>query len=800
MSNRRRTRNAAPRPVEKPSLIEHLVIIRESGPYAELLMLGMIQQTLTKVQHLPGSQELLSAGLEVFNERNTLGAITKRVGTSRMAMVERDGVLFVYSLGTAAKNDLIDGNAFVVELVRILEHYRPQETWVSSVTRLLRSANYMSELLQALAENTKVLNCEINIRINTTEGRMQFQMLAMFAASERDYILRRHTIGRVSQFQRDEWIPSSHPIGYVKRDRKLVIDENALDTTRQMLTLLADRSLTTVECARRIGALGITTARITKLHGDDATIADVRNYSDVISTILGWIGAYATGEYELIWPNPFPGVTEFAGVPVEFLDGYEYGALRLTQRLPLPEGGWVDDATIASIRLRAATPSLTGGSSHNTAPPLSGLFGFSDEDSEYAIGAGNGTYTLLRRPKVTTRVFQGWHSDTENDVVKVATVSRKLWHTSIANAVLIAIEKGLPAELDRQRFQVTGPLPALNASRVAMRTVGQQLKDAIKSLERAKRNARLAEGDDVAADFIDDVKRFNADVIRLQLELDRLEANQIESEISQTFESNAELVAFAIAALANAEDSTDAVLRNSLRAVISDENWRIEEEMLEWELFVELPHDHGTVKLGPVTGKVPCKLTRSRPPAKRAKSAAATRDELMELGLGERAARCAAACANPTLVGVLFAHLSSRDLPDDVEPDWATHVIEVYTDAEFEWSPDKWRLPNEIRRKALSALNEAGRPLTGGEFHSKGITANQLRHLSRITDAPSGDPILRRVSSQRNAPFTLLDCPHCGESAAWSVVTPETRPGVLCAACRRTPVLGSPKFPDWYLT
>ena len=556
MSKRRRPSNAGVTPTERPSLLDHLVLMRESGPYAETLMQGMIQQTLTSVQHLPGAKELLAAGMGVFQAHNHLGAITKRVGSSRIAMVERDGVLYVYSLGTAAKNDLIDGNAFVNELVKILELYRPRETWVSSVTRLLRSANYMSELLQAFAENTTILNCEITIRINTTEGRMQFQMLAMFAASERDYILRRHTIGRVSQFQRGEWIPNATPLGYLKRDRRLVLDEDAVDSTRKTLAILADLSLTTAECVRRIGALGVTTARVTQLHGPDATIADVRNPSDAIATLVGWIDAYATGSYELLWPNPFPGVTEFAGVAVEPLDGYDYGALRLTQRLPLPEGGWADDATLNAIRQRRATPSLTGGASHNSSPPLSGLFRCADDNWEYALGTAPGSYTLLRRPKTSDRVFTGWRPESETDVVQLATVNRSEWHRSIADAVLHAVEEGLPAELNTQRFQAVGSLPPINTARATIRKTRQQLADAMASLERAKRNARLAEGDDVAATFVDDVKRHNADVVRLQRELDQQLAEEVEPALDETFESNAELAAHAMAALADAEDSS----------------------------------------------------------------------------------------------------------------------------------------------------------------------------------------------------------------------------------------------------
>ena len=100
--------------------------MRESDEYDGMMMLGMIQQTLTKVRHLPGATELLAAGMEVFENPDRWGAITKRIARSRMALVERDGVLYVYSQGSASRDDLKDGNGFVQELLGILENYRPR--------------------------------------------------------------------------------------------------------------------------------------------------------------------------------------------------------------------------------------------------------------------------------------------------------------------------------------------------------------------------------------------------------------------------------------------------------------------------------------------------------------------------------------------------------------------------------------------------------------------------------------------------------------------------------------------------
>lgn len=85
------------------------------------------------------------------------------------------------------------------------------------------------------------------------------------------------------------------------------------------------------------------------------------------------------------------------------------------------------------------------------------------------------------------------------------------------------------------------------------------------------RNARKTEDDDAAEIFFVGVKQYSSETSRLQRELDHLLATDAEPELGQTFESNAELVAQAIAALSNAGDSCDSALRNALGVVISDE-------------------------------------------------------------------------------------------------------------------------------------------------------------------------------------------------------------------------------------
>lgn len=796
--NRRKktTRGRASTPEHQ---LDHLVVMRESGRYDHVLMLGMIQQTLAKVSHLPGATELARAGMDAFHHPERWGGTSRRVGESRMVMIERDGVLYLYSMGTAAKNDLPDTNAFIMELVRVVDAYRPAETWVAAFTRLLRSANYVGDLLRTFSENTRLLHCEAEINIATPEGRMLFQVLAMIAATERDYIVRRHTAGRVAQWRRGEWIPNGFPPGYRLDNRRLVLDHQSIPAVRSMLRLLGDTSLSPSECAARIGGLGITTPKIASVHGDGATVADARNPSDVIDTLVGWADFYATGRHEILWPNPFPGVSDIAGVSVEDHDDYEFGALRFTYDIELPDDGWIDDPTLDAIRSRDRQASPTGGASHRSTSPLAGLFQFTENGFDHSIASVPGLYRLLRRPHLDDRQFSGWRAGTSDDVEWVASVSRSEWHQSIADAVIDAVETGLPAELDAQRFQPTGPLPRLDARRARIRALRRQLDDTTANLARARRNAQLADDDDAAALFVDDVKRHHAEQSQLERELASLEAELDEPELDETFETNAELVAHAFASLANTHDSADSALRDALRTVISRERWEVHGDEVHWEIHIELPHADGTVILGPIAGKVANRRATRAAPTSTGPTRKETARRLSSLGLDQAASFAAAACPRQDLADAIAAHVTGEPLSADIDEGWVRHVADVYTAADFRWNPGRWRLDDDIRRAVLAVLADAEGMLPRSQLVAAGISAHQIRHLSRVTpNAPSGDPVIQLFTHGRDPMYGLLVCPHCGGWASHSIVTPETRPGVLCPDCWRTPDLASPVFPEWY--
>lgn len=798
MTRRRRTRQTVER---TESRLDHLVFVRESDAYDNLLMEGMIHQTLAKVSDLPGASELQGAGMGVFEHPGRFGATQRRVGSSRLVTVEHDGVLYLFAMGTAATNDLDnDTNAIVSELIRIVAAYRPREVWVAAFTRLLRSADHVGDLLRVFSEHVERLHCEADIHPATPEGKMLFQVLAMIAATERDYIVRRHTAGRVAQWRRGEWIPNAYPPGYRLEQKHLVLDEAAVERTREMLRILADQALTTAECAARVGGLGITTPMIESLHGQGATIADARNPTEAVNTLCGWAELYRTGRYEMLWPNPFPGVSDIAGVRVEDVEGYKHGALPLPVSVELPPGGWVDDATIDAVGRRFRTSSLTGGASHKTVPPLSGLFGYEEDGFEHTLSSNQrGVYTLLRRRVTAERAFAGWaHDGGDHEPVLVA--SRASLHAAMAEAAIEGVKSGLPGHLDAGRFLSIGPLPPLDPHRARIRAVRRQLAEVTTALERAKRNAALAEEDDAAALFVEDTKRHHAERVRLAHELEDLEARSVDPVLGVTFESYADLVAHAMAALSHAGNSESRELRDALRAVITKERLWAEGERVCFEFSLELPHAEGTVVLGPLRGKTENRAHRDPVTERwaRQRERKPKKEEFIGLGLGERAAGCLAACTDGRLGAIVLAHLKTRPVPDGIDHGFAAHIVDVYTDPTFRWDRGRWWLADQKRQAVLDALREGGGTLTLHELRARGITTNQLKHLRTETPAPSGEPIILLLRRGRNPLYGLIPCPHCGGYASLSMVTPETRPGVVCPTCWRAPKQNAPELPAWY--
>jgi hypothetical protein len=433
---------------------------------------------------------------------------------------------------------------------------------------------------------------------------------------------------------------------------------------------------------------------------------------------------------------------------------------------------------------------------------LSGLFRYTHDAWEYALIAGKGGYELRRRPADDHRTHAGWVSENGQDAERVGVINRQELHRSITQAVIAAVRAGLPVALDAGRYKSFADLPALDPKRARIRALRHQAAQALEKFHRAKRNASLANNPDIAAGFVEDAERAHSERERLERELSHLEATVADPELGDHFESTATMVAAALACLHNAADTGPRELTEALRTIISGERFTVCDEGIAWSLFIELPHEEGTVRLGPITGRV-----ASGPSQQRKTAGGLTRRQrasqvraLTDAGLDEPAALAAVRCPHPSLAAVLQSHLDGGDLPADVDEAWAHHVIGVYTGPRFRWERGKWAQTYPMRQVVLDAVMAAGGTATTKQLAGRGVKLEQVRYLTRHLDTPTGHPILTAQGQGQSRRYSVLRCPHCGGHASLSCVTPETRPGVLCPACRRTPTPDSPVFPEWYAT
>lgn len=683
---------------------------------------------------------------------------------------------------------------------------------MAAFTRLVRSSEHTGDLLKAITENVRVLHCETTITPSTPEGKLVFQTLAMIAAIERDYIVRRHTAGRVAQWRRGEWIPNAYPPGCLKIDKQLQLDAPMVDPVRQMLTALGDPNNNSASLVEEFGALGVTTPKLQEIYGPGATIADARNPTEVITTLLGWREAYRTGRYELLWTNPFPGIESIAGVPVEASGDPERpnGVLKMVYDIPVPDGGWADEETFDRIeqRLRRRIDGVfdTGGTTHSRTAPLAGFFRTVDSEgreSKLFAGESGTTYRLLRRPLDESRRHTGWTS-AKSDAAVVAVIERRDLHRSIVETAAAAFEAGLPADLDITRFVQQGTLPRFDPAGIRRRTLDRDLTDVRGRLRIAKRNAELAGDDEDAKIFVDEVLALTKAERQLIRRLELLRTKRRDAILTPTFESDAAQLVYALSTLAQLVGSGPAQLRSALRIVISNETMTLGEDCVHWSLTLELPHGDGTVILGPIIGSVPCRRPRGAllsglVPTLPKRTRRAMVNTLIGLGYPDRAARAAAACPHPELVAALTAAARHEPVPPGLDPSWARWVADEYRRPDFAWERNKWRLTYPTRQAVLDAIHARDGAASRSDLEGDGFVEVQLRYLARDLPGPTGWPILAVEGRGASKRYSLLACPHCGRWASESSVTPETKPGILCPDCLRLPIASSPVFPSWYV-
>lgn len=395
--------------VELPSggRIDDLVVCRESSTYDYLLMEGMIGQTVGRLLHLPGAEEVLAAGTTPLTGGSAFNVQVLRSGKNQAVMFDHCGIVYLYSLGSAATANVGNQeNAFVELLCETIRSFRPRNLHVATFSRMVRSTDFSGKLYRDVKNYVDTVHYGGQTLTPTSgEGKIMWTMLSLVADMERDLIVQRLFAGTCNKYRKGEWILGTNatPPGYrVDTETNMVtLVPESVDAVRTLLKLMADPTMPARDVLDSVGQLGLTSRVTMRFHGSDATFADLRRADSKLGSIVDWIPAYETGRHEFRIPNPFPGATHIASLPIEDGKDGHPGYVRFTYDLELPKGGWGSPDILAAAKQRCRglkSRRVTGGASHIERKPFAGRAEWVDDQTRYRLSGDGTNYIVFREP------------------------------------------------------------------------------------------------------------------------------------------------------------------------------------------------------------------------------------------------------------------------------------------------------------------------------------------------------------------------------------------------------------------
>lgn len=386
--------------------LEHLVVVRESPLYGYILMIGMIGQTIGRLLHLPGAADVLAAGITPVHGTSPFRTFQYRKNRTNAVLFEHCGILYLYSLGSAASPNINDQeNAFVELLVDVIQHYRPLNLHVATFSRLVRSTEFAGRLQRAVKSHVDVVHVgDLRLRLKMPDGKMMWNVLSIVSDMERDLIVQRLFAGTCNSYLRGQWILGEEavPPGYrLDEDTRVVsADPSLAKTVQSFLTMMADPKMTARQVLDEAGLLGLTSATTRRIHGPDATFADIIRADSKLASMVDWIDTYQTGKVTITHVNPFPGATSFGSLQVEGATATHPGFVQFTYDWGLPEGGWAPPEVLEAARKRCRGNKerrATGGSAHKERKPFAGWVRWEDETHVFHLSGSSKHYLLLRQ-------------------------------------------------------------------------------------------------------------------------------------------------------------------------------------------------------------------------------------------------------------------------------------------------------------------------------------------------------------------------------------------------------------------
>ena len=846
-----------------------LFVVRESAVSNRMLMQGMVQQTLEPHRGAPGVSEALDLGLRVLDEDEPVAnrVVIRHEGT-KLVVFWREDTYFVFSMASAASTiggDSAD-NAFVVVLADLLELLQPSMLLAATFSRLIRAAEFSGRLLSATQRFVEeVVLGETRFDPVSEAGRIQWQTLSMVSDMERRAIVQRLTVGALHACSQQLWLPGEfgYPPGYHVRDKRLEINDEEVEATREMLHLLADGSIPAWQLCERIGALGLSTPKLRKLaekraelEGADpgsVTMAAARNPSAIVRTLRNWVELYETGRHRRVILNPFPRISQLAGYRVTHglkpESEHPHGSFEFVYQPGVPERGWVSREVTERIRdllhkpEGRSRPTARGGRTHRTLMPLLALPTWTDRDYEYRLASEHDRYLLLRRPsRLADEPWTDPRHRYNDQVQRLALIEACDLHQSLAKGVAAAIRDGLPAE------RVAGLSAAVTREGlVAYRSsltnrrirLTQELDDLERRSTNARRNANDASDETSRREFLTDHERLRSELDRKRRQLHQIdeEANTEPAPLNDTFDVEGAYLARALANLARAGVRTSADIGTALQTVLDDFTVEADAYQVVWTCHVLVPSTDGVVRLGPASGSVnnvavvnrSLHADRNREFVERFLRDGCSLDELAalrrigrdhartllfdglhELGLDETASSALASCPIPEPRRAVWAALT-EETNHTLDEHYVRHLTQTYCGEMTHWHGNRWIYPPGKRQRILDALTDLGGRASPEQVAERAgvsrqyvLTVARPRQRKAPGDVSTYPPILTTVTEgdqpkARILEVALIPCPHCSGDANVIVRVPEIPTAVLCPRCRHFPHRNSPPLPPSYL-
>lgn len=427
----------------------------------------------------------------------------------------------------------------------------------------------------------------------------------------------------------------------------------------------------------------------------------------------------------------------------------------------------------------------------------------------------------------------------------IASIAPAELHRELVAAAVAALRDGAPLELlDGLQYwraaNLTHQITDTRARRIA--TLEEDLAAAQAAYRQARANANTTRNERLRGDYFADAEREAERVEQLEADLAAQQARPTGRCEPDSFHSECDFVAHALAGLVHHGEHAPRDLADALSTVVQFTAFRpvhtTDPPQLDVEFSLLLPADGRVARFGPITCRVTNRAYRNtlrdngdtqRLRAWLAQRHAAAGHAHLDTaphravqylaeqlqataGWTQLAAGTLARSSLAPLYAIAAHILWDNPLPDDLDPDYVELVTSIYSAADFAWNQRHHALDCSLRQRCVDAAVAAGGRVSFLDLEAAladtKVDAVRITVYSRpqsLGDAPTWHPCLERHGDwiqqhpKTGRSLAAIACPHCGGWASRVVRTPETPACLLCPTCHRMPTEGSPVFPAVYL-